>query len=458
MHKNGPGLETAAGNRHVKAIKDNGFAYSSSLGLGSFALVLFSFSVSIPAFAIPFNFDVGITGKTKGSIEVLSGSEDKVLQKVEMTKGKTYKLDFPSEGLYQIRLKNNDKIVWKESVYVMTEMPKDDVLVRSSWTLRPGTMRTVLRVQDPAGDLRYGVSIRDKIFLRLRAVPRLVRVFQEDYSGNFLPANELKVSKVSEKEARVEAAEVLPEIQLDPSGPEDDQSVYEPEYKGLLAGKEDKSWKQKVLDLSSSRRLEPLNRPHRVYAWLRIMQESFRVRRAPDSYNGEKTQGFGTGFGGNLVFKDTMSLQLELDTHGTKTQYEKGGSNPPAEEQRRIHARISPMFDILNVEHNYPRFAAEVGPVIGYTQVPLEKDNQGKTDFGLSMRWQYFGLNHIEAQFRFMKSHSRDLSLFWVGTAYKIATLSPLFGVYSYHSEFDGADARAEFDEAGVRFGIHSEF
>jgi hypothetical protein len=158
------------------------------------------------------------------------------------------------------------------------------------------------------------------------------------------------------------------------------------------------------------------------------------------------------------VFKDTMSLQLEVDTHGTQTQYEKGGSNPPAEEQRRVHARISPMFDILNVEHNHPRFAFELGPVVGYTQVPLEQDNQGKTDFGLSMRWQYFGVNHTEAQFRFMKSHSRDLSLLWIGTAYKVATLSPLFGVYNYHSEFDGADSRAEFDEAGVRFGIHSEF
>ena len=417
-----------------------------------------TFGLGAEAFALPFKFDVGLTGKSKGTLEVVSPKDESVLSSVEFGKGRIYSLDFPAEGLYLLRIKSNGKLVWKETVYILTENPAADVLMRTSWALRAGTMRTVIRVQDPAGELRYGVSIRDKIFLRLRGVPRLIRVFQEDYSGNFQAANDLQIAKVTEKQAKDEVIDAEPDIQLDPNGPEDDQAVYEPDYKGLLAGKEDKTWRQKVLELSVSRKLQPLNRPHRVYTWLRIMQESFRVRRTPDSYSGQKTQGFGTGFGGNAVFKDTMSLQLEIDTHGTKTQYEKGGSNPPAEEQKRIHARIGPLFDVLNVEHNHPRFAFEIGPVIGYTQVPLEKDNQGKTDFGASVRWQYFGASHGEAQFRFMKSHSRDLSVLWIGSAYKISRFSPLFGLYNYHTEFESTDAKAEFDEVGVRFGIHAEF
>ena len=87
-----------------------------------------------------------------------------------------------------------------------------------------------------------------------------------------------------------------------------------------------------------------------------------------------------------------------------------------------------------------------------------KKDNEGKMDFGGSMRGQYFGLSHAEAQFRFMKSHSRDISLLWIGSAYKVSTLSPLFGLYNYHIEFDSPEAKADFNETGVRFGIHSEF
>lgn len=428
---------------------------------GSKALLLtllLGVGLSSEALALPFKFDVGLTGKNKGTLELVSAKDENVLSKIALGKGRFYTLDFPAEGLYTVRIKNQDKVIWKETVYILTENPAQDVLMRTSWALRAGTMRTVIRVQDPQGDLRFGVSIRDKIFLRLRGVPRLVRVFQEDYSGGVLAAADLKISKVTEKQAKDEVVDSEPDIQLDPNGPEDDQSAFEPDYKGLLAGKEDKTWRQKVLDLSVSRKLEPLNRPHRVYAWLRIMQESFAVRRDPDSYNGEKTQGFGTGIGANAVFKDTMSLQLEIDTHGTKTQYEKGGANPPADEQKRIHARFGPLFDVLNVEHNHPRWALEIGPVIGYTQIPLEKDNEGKSDFGGSIRGQYFGASHGEAQIRFMKSHSRDISLLWVGSAYKISRFSPLFGLYNYHTEFETSEAKAEFDETGVRFGIHAEF
>ncbi|RYZ69635.1 MAG: hypothetical protein EOP09_07340 [Proteobacteria bacterium] len=330
--------------------------------------------------------------------------------------------------------------------------------MRSSWTMQPGTMRTVLRVQDSKGEMQYGVSIRDKIFLRLRQAPRLVRVFQEDYAGVSTPAPKMHMGPITEKAAREENASApQPDITFE-LGDGEDQTSFEPAYKGLLAGREDASLKDKIQALGGARRLEPLNRKHRVYAWLRMMQEDFQVRRNPDTYNGEKTQGFGTGIGGEAVVKDTLSLQLEIDTHGTKTDYESGGTNPPSEEQRRIHGRFGALFDVLNVNHNYPRFAFEIGPVIGYTQVPLEKDNEGKADFGANLRWQFLGqMSNTSFTFRWMKTHSRDLALVWVGRGYQILTVSPLFSIYNYHTEFDAAEAKAKFDETGVRFGIQRE-
>jgi hypothetical protein len=263
---------------------------------------------------------------------------------------------------------------------------------------------------------------------------------------------------VTEKAARDETAGVNPPditFELDEGA---DQTSFEPNYKGLLAGREDASLKDKIQALGGARQLVPLNRRHRIYGWLRMMQEDFRVRRNPDTYNGEKTQGFGTGLGGEIVVKDTLTLQLEVDTHGTKTYYEAGGINPPAEEQRRIHGRIGVLFDLLNVNHRYPRLAFELGPVIGYTQVPLEKDNEGKTDFGAQARWQFLGeTSQGSVTFRWMKTHSRDLALNWVGRGYQILGVSPLFGIYNYHTEFDAAEAKAEFDETGVRFGIQRE-
>lgn len=429
-------------------------------------LIAVTLSSSAPLLAVPFKIDFGLlpprvakataTG-AKVKVQKLQGGG--APSEVQLSKERAVTLDFPSEGLYSVQvLSDKGEEIWKETVYVLLNIPSNEYLMRASWAVKPGTMRTVLRVQDPAGVMQYGVSIRDKIFLRLRQAPRLVRVFQEDYSGLSSPAGNMNMGPVTETAAREENATAGQDVTFD-LGEGDDQLSYEPAYKGLLAGKEDKSLKEKIQALGGAQRLEPLNRPHRIYGWVRMMQEDFRVRRNPDTYNGEKTQGFGTGFGGDFVVKDTLSLQLEVDTHGTRTDYEDGGTNTPAEEQRRIHARVGPLFDVLNVNHKYPRFAFEIGPVVGYTQIPLEKDNEGKTDFGGSLRWQYFGaMTHVEAQFRWMKSHSRDLSLIWMGTGYQIMTISPLFGVYSYHTEFDAAEAKGEFDEAGVRFGIHREF
>jgi len=473
MQKSGPSLSRPAPTTHFHSSARHGpeVAWRSlvsttsifrparlGLAIGLSIGLSLSLGLSAEAAAQPFEVDISLSKKSQGTLEVLSAKDEVVLSRVELGRERVYSLDFPVEGLYILRIKQGDKVTWKETVFILTEQPKQDILMRASWAIRPGTMRTVIRVQDPAGALTYGVSIRDKIFLRLRATPRLVRVLQDDYSGGVQPAESVVLGKVTEAQATAEVTSLEPDIEINPREPEDDQAVYEPGYKGLLSGKEDKTWRQKVLDLSNNRRLVPLNRSHRASIWMRIMQESFRVRRSPDSYKGELSQGFGMGFGANLVFKDTMSLQLEVDTHGTKTEYEKGGANPPAAEQKRVHARFGPLFDVLNVEHKYPRFAFEIGPVVGYNQIPLEEDDQGLTDFGAALRWQYFGIARGEAVFRFMKSHSRDLTLAWIGAGYKIATLSPMFVLYNYHTDFSATEAKAEFDETGIRFGVSRDF
>lgn len=427
-------------------------------------LVVCGLSASGKALAVPFKVDLGLApparGAMNGSVIVAELKTGKVLEERKIAKQRFQTLNFPTDGFFSLEIKNEKgQSVWKETVYVVLAIPSSEHLMRSSWAQNPGVMRTVLRVQDPAGEIQYGVSIRDKIFLRLKAAPRLVRIFQEDYAGVSAAAQSLGVAQVTEKAAREEVAQKpLPEVTFE-LGDGADQVDYEPDYKGLLAGKEDKSLRDKIQALGGSSRLESLNRKHRVFGWVRLMSEDFRVRRETDSYNGEKTQGFGTGFGGDLVVKDTLSLQLEVDTHGTKTDYESGGTNAPAEEQKRVHLRFGPLFDILNINHKYPRFAFELGPVFGYTQIPLEKDNEGKTDFGASMRWQFFGEKSlVSTQLRWMKSHSRDLSLTWTGTGYTILSISPLFAVYNYHTEFDAASAKALFDESGIRFGIARQF
>lgn len=428
-------------------------------------LIAFGLSGSTQLMALPFKVDLGLTSKASqvvnGKVLVSDMKTGKLIASRSIRNPSSVTLDFPHEGLYTLDLKDPSGVtLWKETVYVILEIPSRDLLMRGSWAVAPGTMRTVLRVQDPKGELQYGVSIRDRIFLRLRVAPRLVRVFQEDYSGLSTPARGVSLGPVSETSARAEsAAGPSPELRFE-LGDGDDQLAFEPDYKGLLAGKEDNTLREKIQALGGAKRLEPLNRPHRLYGWVRLMQEGFTVRRDPDTYNGEKTQGFGTGFGGDFIVKETMTLQAEIDTHGTKTEYEAGGtSQAPAAEQRRIHARVGALFDVLNANHGYPRWAFELGPVLGFTQVPLEKDNEGVTEFGLSVRGQYFGQSfHTEGQFRLMKSHSRDLSLLWLGRGFQIFTVSPLFGLYYYLSEFDAADAKAEFSEVGVRFGIHREF
>ncbi|MBC7660027.1 MAG: hypothetical protein H7249_09990 [Chitinophagaceae bacterium] len=410
--------------------------------------------------AMPFKIDMNAFSRASQATVEMSDETGKSLTVVPIAAQLT--IDFPAQGLYFLQIKSGPKILWREQLFILLKKPADDELMKTSWKVRAATMRTVLRVQDPAGTLRYGISIRDKIFLRLKAVPRLIRVAQEDYSGVSSGSVDLKVAPVSEKQAHEENSALVAEAQVEPlsdaASSDDDQTVYEPDYKSLLAGKEDKSLRQKIIDLGGAKRLAPLNRSSSVYGWLRIMQEWFTIRRTPDTFNGEKTQGFGTGLGGNLVFKDTMSLQLEIDTHGTKTEYQKGGLNTPSADQKRIHGRFGPLLDVLNIEHNHPQYALEVGPVIGYTMAPVQKDNESNTDFGGSIRFQYFGLAQTQVQVRFMKSHSRDIDVMWIGSAYKLASVSPLFALYNYHTEFDEAEARSEFNESGVRFGIARDF
>lgn len=409
--------------------------------------------------AAVFRVDLGPLGKVNGTLDITSVDDPKrVLSTVNLGSRSAYDLNFPAEGIYVLRVKSKKKIVWKEQVFVLLQKPADDNLLKASWRMDETSVRTVIKVQNPRGQVRYGVSIRDRIYLRLRSAPRLVRFFNEDPSGIPLPAQDLALVAISEKEAKTEASpEEEPTLQLEPSASDDDQVSYEPDYKGLLAGKEDATLRQKILDLAQTKALPPLNRKHRVMVSLRILQEEFAVSRNGVTYEGAKSQGFGTGFALNLVYKELLTAQVEGDTHGTKTEYDRGGADTPAEEQKRIHARIGPLIDVLNINHAFPKYSLELGPVVGYNQIPLENDNQTKMDIGGSIRSQYFGTHHLEGQFRYFRSHSWDVSLQWTGSLL-LSSINPTFALYKRHTEFESGASSAHFDEIGLRFGLGYSF
>lgn len=411
------------------------------------------------ASAAIFRVDLGPLGRTPGTLEISSVDDPKrIVNSIALGSSNTYNLEFPAEGLYILRAKSKKKVIWKEQVFVLLKKLGDENLLKVSWRMDESSVRTVIKVQNPKGQVRYGISIRDRIFLRLRSAPRLIRFFNEDPGGLLLPAQDLTLVAISEKEARAEAApDEEATLQLEPSASDDDQVSYEPDYKGLLAGKEDETWRQKILDLAQAKSLPPLNRKHRVIASLRILQEEFSVKRNGVTYEGDKSQGFGTGFAVNLIYKELLTAQVEGDTHGTKTQYETSGGDTPAEEQKRIHARIGPLIDVLNINHAYPKYSLEVGPVVGYNQIPLESDNQTKMDIGGAFRSQYFGTHHVEAQFRFFRSHSWDFTLQWTGSLL-LQSINPIFAYYKRHTEFESGASKALFEEQGLRFGLGYSF
>ncbi|MCX6130148.1 MAG: hypothetical protein NTX25_13915 [Proteobacteria bacterium] len=288
------------------------------------------------------------------------------------------------------------------------------------------------------------------------ATPSLIRWRVQSDDGRDRPLQTIAwrwvaPSQKIQSQAQPQNMSKLPTIDL--QAPEQDQSLYEPEYAGLLAGEENshKFWSSKEEKLS----LAPLHRPHRVFAWFRYLRESFNIDKQ-DRFAASPSQGLGTGLAAQYYILSQLSVSGSLETHATQTEYETGGTSEPAQVQKRVRSHLALGLDLLNTNSREPNWAFNLGPVGSFLQLPLVSDNQRVLDYGIKASLQVFQ-PALNLDLLILKSGSRETSLVGI-LPWPVFSLRPFLGFYRFDTRQSSGAFTGLYLETGLRLGIERDF
>jgi hypothetical protein len=358
-------------------------------------------------------------------------------------------VNFPETGVYRVAFRQGTKVVWHEDLFVqLTESPVDR-LVRLEWRRdSPGLYRLDFSKQKVR--IGTGETQHNHVYLRGGEPPWMLRIHQ---GRGHAPVEGLQLTWVTFPGLQPRASDTpLPNISFDPSARDDDQVVAEPDYHELL---EEADVGSLVTKVSESKDLPPLERQHRIFSWIKLFQESFRVDRR-DRYASQPSQGVGSGIGGFFYVTPTLQTQVEFESHVTQTEYEAVGTESPAAEQFRFRLRLGAGVDVLNLEVRRHNLGLEIGPQLTIHQIPLARDNQRVSDPGLGVSLSLFEWQMM-VELRTFQSQSHEMGMRWI-LPWSYWGINPFLGLYQRMTWAKSGDVKARFEEKALWLGLDREF
>lgn len=190
--------------------------------------------------------------------------------------------------------------------------------------------------------------------------------------------------------------------------------------------------------------------------YLKLTMESSKISRE-ENYDVDATPVLGMGASLFVTTKDALVGQLLVDGHQTNTEYERGGVNPPSDQQKRLYVAGSLGWDISSLVGLGTNHVLSLGPAFSLQRMPISSDNQidiaGGVD--ISYFWQTSWLllkNRIHSlsgpnfSYQLSLAPGKEEPLaWWSSLTYRSSTA-------------ENSGAKAKFTEFGVLFGVRLLF
>jgi hypothetical protein len=409
-----------------------------------------------PAQAEVFPLTMGALGQQPGTLEIAwDQSFQKMLVTVNLGEKKEYLVNFPETAIYYVRVRQQDKILWQEAVLAVLGASQKDHVAQLEWAPLPQLIRYRLWVSRSALRTRWFETSELGVRLHKIGAPWLIRVRGMTVQGRYIPVSDMRfrwapVGLAKSKNLKPKA----PELTLDLAAPDDDQVVYEPEYKDLLSGPAEGPMSS-FASRSSAPDVAPVKRQHEAYVWLRYLREDFSIDKK-DRFDAEPSSGLGTGGGGQYFLAPNLSVSGAVDTHATRTNYEAGGAQTPNTEQKRIRFHVALGLDLLNTHVRTTDWSLMLGPVAGLVQMPLQENEQKFSDYGIHFAGQHYP-HRVAFSFLFLKSGSREIHGRWIAP-WTMWSMHPFLGLYLYNTRQSAGAVTGRFQESGLRMGLARDF
>jgi hypothetical protein len=409
-----------------------------------------------PLHAAVFPVQIGSLGQESGTLDVAKDKDfQEILVSIRLGGRAEYLINFPETGVYYIRVRQQQGVVWQEAMLALLNHSREDQIARLQWTPVPEALRYRLWLSRDSSRPRWFESTELAVLLHKIGTPWLIRLRGITAQGELLPVPDISLRWVPALLHAPEAAPPkAPDMVLDLNAPDDDQVVYEPEDKDLLSGPEEGPMTA-FISRTSPVDLPPLVRKHEVFVWLRYLREQFSIDKK-DRFEAEPSSGLGTGAGGQYFLAPNLAVSGAIDTHATRTDYEAGGAQAPNTEQKRIRFHLALGLDILNTHFRTTDWSLMLGPAAGLVQMPLQQNDQKFTDYGLHFASQYYPYR-IAFTVLLLKSGSRELHARWIAP-WTIWSMQPFLGSYLYNTRHSAGAVTGRFHESGLRFGLERDF
>ena len=318
----------------------------------------------------------------------------------------------------------------------MLEDPAEEKALRLSWQGSRDAKAFRIWLHRTGRRLIGAESQNPFLVLYGNGSPWIVRFRELSAKNQSLPISTLSTESFEVSKQTEQNPQSTADFRIDPYASDDDQLAYEPD--STMHAAEEGLQRLPEFEVQAP----TVQRSHHAEIWLRLIYEQFVVEKL-DRFEADPSKGLGLGAYGQYFLQPHLSLSASLESHANQTSYELGGSEPPAEKQKRIRAHLALDVDLLNSLNYQPNWSLTLGPVVNLLQIPLHQDQYLTYDFGIKSSlnaWQY-GLR-LDALL--LKSGSRETSL-----SYKIPwekwSIYPYLGFFYYNSHQSSDTASARF-------------